>query len=55
MIQRNFLRLDETAELLGVSIRFLVDNIAKKKLKAYKKGKRQYVFIADIEKFIKGE
>lgn len=52
-MDKDFLTISEASELLGTSERYVLDNITKKKLKAYKKGKRQYIFKSDLNDFIK--
>lgn len=52
-MDKDFLTITEASELLGTSERYILDNITNKNLKAYKKGKRQYIFKSDLNEFIK--
>lgn len=52
-MDKDFLTIKEVADLMGTSERYILDNISNKKLKAYKKGKRQYIFKTDVNDFIK--
>lgn len=52
-MDKDFLTIKEVSELMGTSERYVLDNISSNKLRAYKKGKRQYIFKDDLNEFIK--
>lgn len=45
--------IDQVAEKLKVSERYIRDNVNRKELKAFKRGKRVYILHGDLVKWIR--
>lgn len=54
-LQDDFFTVEAVAEKLKVSERYVNACIREGKLKAYKQGKRHYIFFSDLVNFIKTE
>jgi len=52
-MSNDFYTIQQAAEKLGVNERYVRDNLSKGVLKGYKRGKRVYVFHADLLEFIR--
>ena len=55
MNDMDFYTVEQAAEKLNVSDRYIRDQISKGSLKAFKRGKRHYIFHSDLVSFIRSE